>query len=353
MRRHGVIGTRRRCLPARLLLGLAALALSGAACGLVVPALVTTLPSLTLTPVLTASAHAATPQPAGSTPAPVATETPAAVATPSTTPAATATATNPPAASASATSATASLTFQGTPPTPDAQASTRQVLLPILLYHYVEPWPADASPLRKALTVQPADFAAQMAYLHQQGYVTVSLYDLMAALARGQPLPERAVVLTFDDGYRSLMDYAAPALKPYGYTGTVFVITQLMDENFTQYLTWPQAESLYAAGWKIEPHTKTHPVLAGRNRDYQLYEMLGSMQTVQAHIGTAPRFLAYPYGKWDAETIKLAKEMNFWAAVTELPGAVHNYADRYTLHRVRINGTITLSDFIRTIKAAQ
>ena len=239
------------------------------------------------------------------------------------------------------------------PPTPDPKAAARRVSLPILLYHYVEPWPAGASIVRRNLTVQPHDFAAQMAYLHQQGYVTVSLYDLMQALALGSPLPNRAVVLTFDDGYRTLMDYAAPALQPYGYTGTVFVITQLMDENFSQYLTWPQAEALYAAGWKIEPHTKTHPVLAGGSRDYQLYEMLGALQTVQAHIGVAPRFFAYPYGKYDALTVELLKEMHIWAAVTEVPGSVHNYSDRYTLHRVRINGTISLQDFIRTIKATQ
>ena len=81
--------------------------------------------------------------------------------------------------------------------------------------------------------------------------------------------------------------------------------------------------------------------------------MLGSVQTVQAHIGAAPRFFAYPYGKWDAITLALARELNLWAAVTEIPGAVHDFADRYTLHRVRINGNITLKDFIRTIKATQ
>src|SRR5215471_6414670 len=160
----------------------------------------------------------------------------------------------------------------------------------------------------------------------------------MATLDRGQPLPPKAIVLTFDDGYRTLMDYAAPAMKPYGYTGTVFVITQLMDENSSQYLTWPQAEALYAAGWKIEPHSKTHPVLAGRSWDYQLYEMLGSLETVQAHTGAAPRFFAYPYGKWDATTLKLAEQLHLWAAVTEIPGSQQAYADRYTLPRTRING---------------
>ena len=292
-------------------------------------------------------------------PAPLASSTPASSASPeamATQPAATssvapttiANATLAPTDGATATASPAALAL-----TPDAQAATRRVRLPILMYHYVEPWPAGASLLRMGLTVQPADFQAQMAYLHSQGFVTVSLYDLMAALEQGQPLPAKAVVLTFDDGYRTLVDYAAPALKPYGYTGTVFVITQLMDQDFAQYLTWPQAEALYAAGWKIEPHTKTHPVLAGRDRAYQLYEIFGSIQTVQAHIGTMPRFFNYPYGKFDSLTLSLVKQMNLWGAVTEYPGSQHDYPDRYVLHRVRIDGTMSLKDFIQTIKNAQ
>jgi peptidoglycan/xylan/chitin deacetylase (PgdA/CDA1 family) len=235
-------------------------------------------------------------------------------------------------------------------PTPDAETASRHVRLPILMYHYIEPWPAGADEVRQGLTVRPEDFAAQMAYLHERGYATVSLYDLMDALTLGRPLPERAVVLTFDDGYRTLMDYALPALRPYGYTGTVFVITQLMDEDFPQYLTWPQAEALYAEGWKIEPHTKTHELLAGRGRDFQLYQMLGSMQTVEAHIGVTPRFFAYPAGRYDELSIQLAAEMHLWGAVTVAPGRTHTHADRYTLHRVRISGTGTLQDFINALE---
>jgi len=347
MHRRETIRNRPRWLPARLFAGLAVLALSVAACGPDVPALVTALPSLTvsetrLAPISTITAPASATLAPSDTP-PAATLTDPASATPSASPTAAT-----PAASVTSQPAATELAL-----TPDAQALGRQVKLPILLYHYVEPWPANATPLRKALTVQPADFAAQMAYLHAQGYVTVSLYDLMSALAQGTSLPQRAVVLTFDDGYRTLMDYAAPALAPLGYTGTVFVITQLMDENFAQYLTWPQAEALYAAGWKIEPHTKTHPILAGQKRDFQLYEILGSVQTVAAHIGRMPRFFAYPYGKWDDTTIELEREMNLWGAVTELPGDVHAYSTRYGLHRVRVNGTMTLADFIQTIKATQ
>jgi len=220
------------------------------------------------------------------------------------------------------------------------------VSLPILMYHYVEPWPADANTLRKNLTVRPEDFAAQMQYLCDHGYVTVSLYDLIYALALGWPLPEKPVVLTFDDGYRGIVQYAAPAMRSCGYTGAVFVITELMDRGFEPYLTWPQAEALYREGWKIEPHTKTHEQLQGRDRDFQLYQMLGSIQTVQAHIGVQPRFFNYPSGKYDDLTLQLAREMNLWGGVSVNFGRTHTLASRYTLARVRVNGQGTLAEFV-------
>ncbi len=231
-------------------------------------------------------------------------------------------------------------------PTPDADARNRGVRLPILMYHYVEPWPVNAGEIRRNLTVQPEAFAAQMRYLHDHGYVTVSLYDLLYALTLGWPLPPKAVVITFDDGYRDLMQYAAPVMQPYGYTGTVFVITELMDREFEAYLTWPQAESLYAQGWKIEPHTKTHDELAGQSRDFQLYQMLGSMQTIAAHTGVTPRFFDYPSGKYDDVTLQLDHELNLWGAVTVEFGRTHTLDSLYTLTRVRVSGPDTLQQFV-------
>ena len=213
------------------------------------------------------------------------------------------------------------------------------------MYHYVEPWPESADEIRKNLTVRPDDFAAQMAYLHDQGYVTVSLYDLVYALALGWPLPSKAVVLTFDDGYRGLPQYAAPAMEPYGYTGTIFVVTEFMDNGLEAYLTWPEAEKLYAQGWKIEPHSKSHEQLAGRDRAFQLYQMLGSVQTVAAHIGVQPRFFCYPSGKYDDLTLELAREMNLWGGVTVEYGRTHTLEGRYTLQRVRVSGQETLPQF--------
>lgn len=230
-------------------------------------------------------------------------------------------------------------------PTPDARAANRQARVPILMYHYVEPWPAGANEIRKNLTVLPEDFTAQMEYLHAQGYETVSLYDLVYALTLGQPLPSKAVIVTFDDGYRSLPQYAVPIMERYGYRGTIFVITQFMDSGLPAYLTWPEAESLYARGWKIEPHTKSHEELAGRGRAFQLYQMLGSIQTVAAHIGVQPRFFSYPSGKYDDLTLQLARELDLWGGVTVSFGRTHTVKDLYTLSRVRVGGQEKMSEF--------
>ena len=231
-------------------------------------------------------------------------------------------------------------------PTPDAVVGTRDVVLRILTYHYVEPWPVDASPLRAGLTVRPEDFAAQMDYLAANGYTTVSLYDLIDTLATGRPLPDKPVVLTFDDGYAGLFPYAVPIMAAHHQTGTVFVITELVDQARPEYLTWSQLRFMHDLGWSVEPHTKSHIGLQGLSYERQLYEMLGSIETVEANLGARPRFFNYPSGSYDATTLQLAPELGLWGAVTTQGGWYHRYADRYTLTRLRVTGNIDLPHFI-------
>ncbi|MBL8046977.1 MAG: polysaccharide deacetylase family protein, partial [Anaerolineales bacterium] len=272
------------------------------------------------------------------TPLPTATltNTPTATATPTLTPSPTATAT-----------ATQTPTPQATP---DINAATRRVRVPILMYHYVEPWPATADLIRQGLTVKPDDFAAQMDFLAENGYTTISLYAVLEALTVGKTLPPKPVVLTFDDGYRGLINYATPAMERLGFTGTVFVITELADRELPAYLTWPQLQALHAQGWNIEPHTKTHAQLLGANRDKQIYEILGSIQSVEANIGVRPQFLCYPAGKYDALTLQLVRELNLWGAVTTRAGRQHQFSDRFTWTRVRVDGRGSLQDFINALE---
>ncbi|HRE27040.1 MAG TPA: polysaccharide deacetylase family protein [Anaerolineales bacterium] len=230
-------------------------------------------------------------------------------------------------------------------PTPDAGVAQRGLVLPILTYHYVEPWPDQASPLRQGLTVRPDDFAAQMQFLVDEGYTTISLYALIDSLATGTPLPERPVVLTFDDGYAGLFDYAAPVLLRADQTATVFVITEFVDQERPEYLSWSDLRFMHSLGWSVEPHTKTHIGLDGLRYERQLYEMLGSIETIEANLGVRPRFFNYPSGSYDETTLALAPEVGLWGGVTTAGGWYHRYADRYTLTRIRVTGHTDLAHF--------
>ncbi|MCS6910644.1 MAG: polysaccharide deacetylase family protein, partial [Anaerolineales bacterium] len=141
-----------------------------------------------------------------------------------------------------------------------------------------------------------------------------------------------------------------PAMQRHAFTGTVFVITEFADRELPQYLTWPQLRELAARGWRIEPHGKTHTPLAGADRDKQIYEMLGSIESIEAHIGARPRFFCYPSGKFDELTLQLAQELHLWGAVTTRGGRQHRYADRFAWARVRVDGRGTLADFVNALE---
>ena len=227
-------------------------------------------------------------------------------------------------------------------PTPDVLVDDRMARVPILMYHYIEPLPNDADNIRIGLTVQPGVFRQQLAYLHAQGYNSISLYDLTYHLTQGVPLPDKPIVFCFDDGYRGLYQYAVPHMKAFGYTGTVFVLTQLMDEHHPSYLTWEMARKMYESGWKIEPHSKTHVQLSHRPFELVQYQILGSMQTVQAHIGRQPRYFSYPSGLYDEQVIEYLKELGFWGAVTTEFGFKHDFLNSFTWKRVRVSGNTTI-----------
>ena len=213
------------------------------------------------------------------------------------------------------------------------------------MIHYVEPLPTDADPLRVGLTIIPEQFEERLRFLAERGYQSVHLYDLINALALGRELPPHPVIFSFDDGYAGVYTYALPLMQKFGYSGTVFLLTDFMDQGRPEYLSWAQADELRRAGWDLEPHSKDHPSLAGRERDFLIYQILGSMQTVQAHIGRQPRFFAYPSSEYDESVIQILKEIGFWGALTSEPGFLHRLEEAYTLRRVRVSGRESLAQF--------
>jgi peptidoglycan/xylan/chitin deacetylase (PgdA/CDA1 family) len=230
-------------------------------------------------------------------------------------------------------------------PASDWDKTVRRIRVPILMYHYVSNLPPDADATRVNLTVAPAMFRSQMQYLKDNGYHTISLYQLYDALMKGAPLPKKPIVLTFDDGYIDMYSNVFPMLKEFGFTGTFFIITAPVDENNTAYVTWGELRQMAGAGMSIEAHTKHHQDLRNRKEDYLTDEIQGSVDEIAAHIGQVPRMLAYPSGRYDTETLRVTRKLPVWMAVTTRRGALQVSNRLLELPRVRISGDTGMPGF--------
>lgn len=285
------------------------------------------------------SSPSATPSPTStptSTPTPRPTRTP----TPTRTPSPTATATPTP---------TSTLTPTPTPlPTPDGMLRVTRV--PILMYHHIATPPPDANAIRRDLSVSPARFEEQLRYLKGAGYTSITLKDLVYHMALGWPLPERPVILTFDDGYRDAYTFAYPLLKKYGFVGAFFLVTAPIDQENPEYLAWEHVVRMYEGGMEFGAHSYTHPDLRGKSVDYIVWQVVGSKEAIEARIGEPVRFFAYPSGLYDQLVVDVLRSAHFWGAVLTQDSNPVRSDSLFYIPRIRIRGSDTLPSFIRKVE---
>ncbi len=235
-------------------------------------------------------------------------------------------------------------------PTPTPLPLPDQATVPILMYHYVSDLPPNADRLRRDLTVTPEAFEAQLQYLTDAGYHAITLSDLYLHLTQGYPLPERPIILTFDDGYSDAYEVAFPLLLEYGFTGTFFVLATPTHFESPGYLTWSQMKEMADAGMEIQAHGRDHVDLRNRSYDYLVYQTLGIQEAIQQHTGTLPRFFCYPSGQYDAHVISVLKSAGYWGAVTTEWGQTHTLDGLFEMPRLRIRGADTLTSFIEKLE---
>ena len=272
---------------------------------------------------------------ASATPAPAATftATPTATSTPTPTP------TPEPTATPTATPLPTPAPTATYPPPPE------EVHVPILMYHYISELPPDADRYRRDLTVAPVHFEEQLRYLQERGYQSITLTDIYEALTLGKPLPEKPIVLTFDDGYTDAYTNALPLLQQYGFVGEFFVLATPAHYEAPAYLTWNDVRAMADAGMSMQAHGRDHYDLTGRSYEFLVYQILGAREAVEAHTGRPVRFFCYPSGQYDADTLAVVQSAGYWGALTTAWGATQRLDDRYTWPRIRIKGAWTLEDF--------
>ncbi|MBI3536547.1 MAG: polysaccharide deacetylase family protein [Chloroflexi bacterium] len=231
-------------------------------------------------------------------------------------------------------------------PTPTINPNLRVARVPVLMYHSISIPPPDADAVRLDLSVLPQAFDEQMAFLIYNGYRTIRAADLAESLLFGAPLPEKAIVLTFDDGYADAYETAFPILKKYGMTATFYVITQFVETKKSGYLTWQQLQEMANAGMEIGSHSVDHPDLRGKTIAYQNTQLAGSKQMIEARLpGVTVKTFCYPSGRYDLTTIAVLRLSGYLSAFTEIQGVRQTNEDIFEMRRVRVRGSYTLTDY--------
>ncbi|MEP7285332.1 MAG: polysaccharide deacetylase family protein [Chloroflexota bacterium] len=234
---------------------------------------------------------------------------------------------------------------EGKSPKTSSSTLLRRVRVPILMYHYISVPPPDADKYRLDLSVTPDNFRRQMQWLKEHGYRTISPDDFMAAVERGKKLPDRPVLVTFDDGYIDAYTNAFPILRSVGFKGTFFIVTDWLDENKQGYLNWTQAKEMSQWGMSIENHSRRHEDMRKRDHDWLIYEILGPIESIEAHIGVRPLFFCYPAGQFDLNVVRELRAAGIEAAFTTNDGTYGYSDDMLRLPRVRIRGSTNLATF--------
>ncbi len=233
---------------------------------------------------------------------------------------------------------TATPTAFVTAPAPDQAA-----IVPILMYHNLRDLPNDASELQRTWTVAPKHFEAQMNYLAQRGFRTITMAQLIAHLRERQPLPVKPIVISFDDGWREQYTVAFPILKKYGLIGTFFVYTNPL--GYGQFLTWTQLQEMAAAGMDIQSHTLSHPHLRTLAPDAAMKEIAESKALLERRLGKPVIAFSYPYGEYDPAVIEMLKRAGYASAVTLATGYRQRADELFALRRIRVSYADTLEEF--------
>nr|WP_314806252.1 polysaccharide deacetylase family protein [uncultured Selenomonas sp.] len=205
--------------------------------------------------------------------------------------------------------------------------------VPVLNYHQVEQ--KNGNPL----TLWPDQFEAQMAYLAEEGYTPITIDEMMDALENGAPLPEKPVIITFDDGYADNYEYAYPILKKYGFKATIFLIYDFTNA-YPNYLTWEQIDEMKQSGLiRFESHTMTHANLAELDSADELrHEIADSHDLLSEKIGYDMHYIAYPGGRVNPEIEEITRAAGYRGGFTVHYGLSTPTEGRYQMDRIPIFG---------------
>ncbi|EUJ46958.1 polysaccharide deacetylase family protein [Listeria riparia] len=208
----------------------------------------------------------------------------------------------------------------------DVNPETLQI--PVLMYHSIN------ENVKNNLITPPQEFDAQMKWLAENGYHPLFLSELDTLLLTGKNMPEKPIVITFDDGYLDNYTNAYPILKKYRLKANIFVITDKIAKK--NHFDEVALKKMSDNGIEMQSHTVHHQELNTLSYNQQLTELKESKAVLQQLTGKTVNSICYPVGRYNEDTKRAAKAAGYTMGFTTQPGRANEKAGMYTLPRIRM-----------------
>lgn len=231
--------------------------------------------------------------------------------------------------------------------------------VPVLMYHRVgeahNSW-------EDRYCVSAQRFASQMKALADAGYRAVPAKALVEWIEGGAALPKGSFVLTFDDGFRGVLEHASPVLQRLGWPMTIFLVSDLLgqvdhwtrtsnpDGRTYPLLTGDEILAMRELGCSFQSHTRSHASLPKLDDAALAEELNGSRAALHALLGEPVEFLAYPFGHLDDRVVAAARAAGYRAAFSVQPGFNRRSVDPFRIRRLDVFGTDTPAVLLRKMR---
>ena len=233
----------------------------------------------------------------------------------------------------------------------------------VLMYHMVsEHLPKNQSKFNR-LRVIPKVFEKQLIWLKQNGFKSFTLSELVQL----ENIPEKSVVLTFDDGYEDNFTNAFPLLQKYGFKATIYIVLNRFENNWAtdkdldkasselnneKMLSDEQIKTMIESGLiEIGSHTLDHVNLPKLNKEEKEKQLLESKKQIENIFGTKCDSFAYPFGFYDEDSVKIVENIGYTNATTTVNGVFDkNRYSNFEIPRIMVSGREGLFAFILKMK---
>lgn len=234
--------------------------------------------------------------------------------------------------------------------------------MPVLTYHHILRDEENTRFRHTSTTTSVRAFSNQMTWLRDRGYATLTMAQLAGYVHNRLNLPAKAVVITFDDGLKSVSRYAYPVLHQYGMKATAFIVTsrikgrpQKWDPKSLQFMSVSELKGIQDV-FELQSHTHflhrvdayRHPILLSRSEHTILFDFKRSRRAL-APFNPQVVALSYPFGGYNEKAVNAAKEAGFQLAVTTVKGKVKPGDNPFLLKRLYVLRTDSLATLSRLI----